>query len=142
MRSDPNQRRGRDIADIALIIRHDCPTLDELRERVRQVEENRHKVHVLNENLKDEYRQQFSLTRTPESFDQAWTVAQRLLEQVDEDHKNRWRPYWDRRSELEHSTDLLPEEEDELDSLRSHKPQHFSGPQTRDQRGRFSHNAW
>jgi hypothetical protein len=91
--SNPNKRRGRDLSDIALIVSHEDLSMDELRSRVRHVEqvENTHAVHMLEESNKDEYRGSMTITRTPISFDKAWEITQALLEQVDEDHKELWR---------------------------------------------------
>jgi hypothetical protein len=143
--SDPDKRRGRDLADIVVLLKYDTPSLDDLRTRVRQVEqiEGRHCVHMLDNRRMDEYREQFNHTRTSISFEEAWAISQRLLEQVDERHRDAWREYWNRKSQLEHRKTLLPEEIDELNALRRQKAKTVDAhvPQTRDSHGRFSHNS-
>lgn len=100
--SDPDKRRGKDLRDIQLIMRHHTPDLDKLREAVRKTERvpYGHEVHVMDTDM-DEYRESYQ-TATGNDFEGAWELANDLLEQVDCDYPERWKDHWE---DSEPSTD-------------------------------------
>lgn len=128
--SRPGKYRGRDLADIMLIYSHEDISIDRLREVSRKVVETQrqHPMRMLDENEKELYKTGFKEASTPFPFDDAWQVTQDLLRQVDETHRNEWQ------------TDMERRIEEDMQRLDSEPVRH--GPQMRDSRGRFSHNAW
>lgn len=90
--SRPGRIRGRDLADIAVIAEHEAIDYEELRQVARRIEnvQGQHLIHMLVEDERESYRESFEYTDTRKTFDECWTITQRLLEQVDERQKDKW----------------------------------------------------
>lgn len=110
--SNPGKNRGRDLADIA-VLTDELPLddLDDLRRRVRRVERSEttspHEVHelALDADRLEALRRAFAESNADHGFENCLEVAQRLLRQVDVDHKDEWEVRW-RRKETDRSTDV------------------------------------
>lgn len=131
--SRPDARRGRDLADIALLVGDENPDLDELRERVRIVERTQksgaHQVHMLDESRKSEYRLSFDQSSMSSDFDACWNTTQMLLLQVDINHRAEWRALW-----KDVVRDALPDSSPLYEDLDAPPPRH--GRQSRKPKGR------
>lgn len=93
--SNPNKRRGKDLRDIEVMMRHSAPDLRKLRAAVRASERvpDGHEVHVMDTDM-DEYRDGYSEARG-EDIEYAWELANDLLEQVDCERVYLWKDDWD-----------------------------------------------
>ena len=92
--SNPNKRRGKDLRDIEVMMRHSTPDLHKLRAAVRASERvpGGHEVHVLDTDM-NEYLDSYSDARG-EDIEQAWELANDLLEQVDCNYAYLWKDEW------------------------------------------------
>ncbi|KAA8826985.1 nucleotidyl transferase AbiEii/AbiGii toxin family protein [Bifidobacterium myosotis] len=122
--------RANDLADIAEIMKHERVDYDGLRESARRVEhaQRQHPIKALPEELKDDFRAPYAETGSSVPFDEAWNTVRGLLHQVDPAFKKEWRTSAEQRYD------------EEIDRIDRQGGRH--GPQTRDSRGRYSHNAW
>lgn len=145
---DPdNPPRARDLADIALLAKIDVPPLDELRENVRLIERTQksvpHAATMLDAGRKPEFREVFDEGKISMPFDECWDTTQELLKQVDVNHRNEWRAYWDRLSALRHPVmPLLEEEAEELARLEGRAAPVSAGRQGHRPRGAAGAGQW
>lgn len=93
--SNPNKRRGKDLRDIEVMMRHSTPDLHKLRAAVRASERvpGGHEVHVLDTDM-GEYLDSYSDARG-EDIEHAWELANSLLEQVDCEYAYLWKDRWE-----------------------------------------------
>ena len=87
--SRPGKTRGRDLADIALMVRSEDIDMDSLRSVVDDVvaRQGQHAVHALDDADKNSFIASFSETGSPIPFEDAWNLTQRLLTSVEHDVK-------------------------------------------------------
>lgn len=99
--SDPTQHRGRDLADITTILVHEpVLSLVDLRARVRNVELHEtafpHEVRQItpSPDIIEAMSIAFRKSGTPLDFDECLHMTRLLLEQVDEQCRDRWLDSW------------------------------------------------
>lgn len=92
----PGKIRGKDIADLTLMLEHEDVNLEALRQACRSVEkvQGQHVIGRLDDDRKADYRRQYEEAGPPSRFNDAWDAVRTLLEQVDEQCRNRWLDSW------------------------------------------------
>lgn len=92
----PGKIRGKDIADLTLMLEHEDVNLEALRQACRSVEkvQGQHVIGRLDDDRKADYRRQYEEAGPPSRFNDAWDAVRTLLEQVDEQCRDRWLDSW------------------------------------------------
>lgn len=114
-------RNGKDLYDIETIMRHHTPDLGLLRDnsRIAERRDQGHDTKIIPDSKKAEYLATYTRAGG-RNKEQCWTLAQRLLSEVDLDCSDEWHEYWGENAPLlEDSADLAEAEQAETDRIRS-----------------------
>ena len=90
-------RNGKDLYDIETIMRHHTPDLGLLRDnsRIAERRDQGHDTKIIPDSKKAEYLATYTRAGG-RNKEQCWTLAQRLLSEVDLDCSDEWHEYWER----------------------------------------------
>lgn len=93
--SNPRNHRGKDLRDIATILRHEEPDLELLRRHTRTTERRMdgHDTHMLDDDTRHDYYASY-LEAGGDDFENDWDLANQLLMEVDLNYASMWHKKW------------------------------------------------